>query len=113
MYQVRFSSEAHADIKALPKSIRNSLKKELMKLAADPVNLSLELREPLQGFRSYHWRNYRVVFIVSAELKSIAIAAVGKRIPGTHADVYRKLEQLAREGKLAEQLLSALRRFIG
>ena len=112
MYQVRFSAEAHADVRGLPKHVRNSLKKELRRLAADPVGLSLELREPLQGFRSFHWRNYRVVFILSEELKSIAVAAVGQRLPGTNADVYRKLERLAREGKLAEQILLALRRLI-
>ena len=112
MYQVRFSAEAHADVRGLPKHIRNSLRKELLKLAADPVGLSLELREPLQGFRSYHWRNYRVVFVLSDELKSIAVAAVGQRLAGTNADVYRKLEQLARKGKLAGQILSVLRRLI-
>ena len=109
MYQVRFSAAAHADIKALPKNARNSLKKEILKLAADPVGLSLELREPLRGFRSYHWRDCRVIFIVSVQLEAIAIAAVGKRVPGTQDDVYRKLERLASEGKLAERILAALR----
>ena len=107
---LRFSEDAHADIKALPKNVRNLLKKELQKLAANPRGVSLELREPLHGFRSYHWRNHRIIFMISDELETLAVAAGGKRLPGAHADVYRKLEQLACEGKLAEQILSTLRR---
>ena len=109
MYDVRFTAEAHADIKALPKNVKNSLQKEIRKLAADPIGPSLELREPLQGWRSHLWRNYRIVFMVLEDLETIVIAAVGKRLPGAQTDVYRQLERLAREGKLAEQLLKAFR----
>ena len=109
MYHVRFTTEAHSDVQALPKNVRNSLKKEIQKLAADPTGQSLELREPLRDWRSYHWRNYRIIFMVLEELETIAIAAVGKRLPGAQADIYRQLERLAREGKLAERILKTLR----
>ena len=109
MYRIGFTAEAHSDIKALPKNVRNSLKKKIQKLAADPIGPSLELREPLQGWRSYHWRNYRILFMVLEGLETIAISAVGKRLPGAQADIYRQLERLAREGKLAERLLEILR----
>ena len=111
MLQIRFTREAAEDIRALPKNVRNSLKKEIQKLAADPFGPSLELREPLEAWRSYHWGNYRIIFRVFGDLETIAIAAVGKRRPGLQTDVYRKLERLVREGKLAEKILRAIREF--
>jgi mRNA-degrading endonuclease RelE of RelBE toxin-antitoxin system len=110
VYEVRFAPEAVADIKSLPKNVRNSLKKEIRKLAANPIGPSLDLREPLQAWRSYHWRDYRVIFMIFEDLKTIAIAAVGKRLPGSQTDVYRKLERLAKEGTLAEKILRTLRK---
>ena len=111
MYRIGFTAEAHSDIKALPKNVRNSLRKEIEKLAADPVGPSLDLRDPLQGWRSYHWHNYRIIFAVLEDLETVAIAAVGKRLPQSQADVYRRLEGLAKEGKLAEAILRAMRSF--
>ena len=111
MYQVRFTAAAHADIKSLPRNVQNSLKKEFQKLISDPIAQSLELREPLQGWRSYHWRNYRVIFNVFEGEEVIAVVAVGKRLPQSKTDVYRKLERLVREGKLAERILQTMRGF--
>ena len=111
MYAIRFTQEAVEEVKALPKNVRNSLRKEIRKLAADPLGPSLELRDPLHGWRSYHWQNYRIVFRVLEDWKTVAIAAVGKRLPGSQTDIYRKLERLAREGKLADTLLRAVREF--
>ena len=111
MYQVRFTPEAVKDVKAFPKNFRNSLKKEFQKLAADPLGRSLQLREPLPGWRSYHWRNYRIIFMVFEDLQTIAVGAVGKRRPGSQTDVYRKLERLVQEGKLAEKVLKTVREF--
>ena len=113
MYQVRLIREAVEDVKALPKHVRNSLKKEISKLAANPIGMSLPLRAPLEGWRSYHWRNYRILFMVFDEFETIAVAAVGKRHPGSQTDIYRKLERLAQEGKLAEKVLKILREFRG
>ena len=111
MYQVRFTREALEDVKALPKNVRNSLKKEIPQLAANPMGSSLPLREPLQGWRSYHWRNYRIIFMAFEESQTIAVAAVGKRHPSSHSDIYRKLERLAQEGRLAEKVLKIVREF--
>ncbi len=108
MYGIGFTAEAHSDIKALPKNVRNSLRKEIEKLAADPVGPSLNLRDPLQGWRSYHWRGYRIIFAVLEDRETVVIAAVGKRLPQSQADVYRRLEGLAKEGKLAEAILRAM-----
>ena len=111
MYRILFTPEGKQDVDALPKKLKNSLKKEIQKLPADPHGVSLPLREPLEGWRSYHWRYYRILFMLFDNMETIAVAAVGKRLPQSKMDVYRKLERLAREGKLAQKILAALRGF--
>ena len=111
MYRILFTPEGKQDVDALPKKVKNSLKKEIQKLAADPLGASIALREPLECWRSYHWRNYRIIFMLFDDMETIAVAAVGKRLPRSKLDVYRKLERLASEGKLAQKILAALRGF--
>ena len=112
MYVIQFSDDGLADVKALPKHVRNSLQTVLrQKLAADPVRHSSDLREPLQGFRSLHWRKYRGVFKILEELKIVAIAGIGERSPQSRSNIYRRLEELAAKGRLAEGVLSTLRGF--
>ena len=112
MYTLKFTKDAIEDIRRLPKNVRNSLKKEFRaKLAVDPSACSIGFSEPLQGWRSFHWGRYRVVFKVYDDLRAIAVVGVGQRRPGYESDVYRKLEILARKGKLAERILRTLRVF--
>ena len=109
MYAVKFTSAAVADVKAIPKNIRNSLKKALRgEFTKDSFGCSKELREPLEGFRSFHWESYRVVFMVDPDLEAVVVAGVGLRSPESAANVYRKLELLAATGKLAEQMQRTL-----
>lgn len=81
------------------------------KVAQDPLGCSTELREPLDGWRSFHFRNYRVVFKVYEDLLAIAIGGIGERLPQSQSDVYKHLEAIAAEGKLANRVLIALRGF--
>ena len=112
MYQARFISDAMGDIKRLPKNVKNILRKEIAgKLCRDPLGRSYELEEPLHGWRSFRYRNYRVIFQVFAAEKALVIAAVGERQPQARTDVYRKLEALVEQGRLADRILAALRGF--
>ena len=111
MYLVKFTQDGLADVKALPKSIRNSLKRKIKDGLARDYGCSMELCEPLKGWRSFHWGKYRIVFRIYDELKTIAIAGIGERLPRSQSDIYRKLETLAREGKLAQKVLAALQEF--
>ena len=112
MYAAKFTNDALADIKGLPKNIKNSLKKQFReKLCQAPEQHSTELSGPLSGWRSFTWRKYRVVFKIYDDIKAIGVVGVGKRLPSSKSDIYRKLEALAAEGKLAERILQSLRRF--
>src|SRR5205823_3860556 len=98
------------DVKALPKNIRNHLKKEILeRIGKNPTGCSDALKAPLETYRSCHIRDYRVVFYLAEDIRSVAIAGVGKHSKQTAKDVYKKLESLVRQGQLAEQILAALR----
>jgi mRNA-degrading endonuclease RelE of RelBE toxin-antitoxin system len=109
-YRIQFTADGLNDVKALPKNVRNALAKDLKKkLAIDPAGCSEELREPLSGWRSFHCGKYRVIFRQYPELKIVAVGGIGKHSSKPMQDVYRKLELLAKQGRLAEGVLAALR----
>ena len=110
MYLVQFTDDALVNVRSLPKNVRNRLREEIReKVAKDPYGCSKELREPLEGFRSFSSRDDRVIFKVYEDLRTIGVAGIGKRDPRSQADVYKKLHTLAAEGKLAEKVLATLR----
>lgn len=112
MYTLKFTAEAIADIKGLPKGSKNSLKAELTgKLAVDPEGCSMALRDSLDGFRSFHWRSYRIVFGIFEDLKAIAVVGVGKKDHDPDLNIYRRLEAAAERGALADKVLSTIRGF--
>ncbi|MGH9661889.1 MAG: type II toxin-antitoxin system RelE family toxin [Bryobacteraceae bacterium] len=112
-YVLKFTSSAVADIKLIiPKHLRGPLQKELLeKLAADPVGCSHKLRGDLEGYRSFTWQKYRVVYRVFDDLLAVAVVGVGLRSPQSAENLYRKLEPLARTGELAQGVLFSIRGF--
>ena len=113
MFAVCFTDDAVRDVKALRKAVRNSLRKAIMgTLAVDPVRHSTELRSPLEQFRSFHWRRYRVVFKVYAERRAVAIVGLGERAAQSRWNIYRRLEELARQGGRANAILTTMRGFL-
>lgn len=113
-YRIQFTADGLKDAKHLPKSVRNSLAKELKnKLAKDPLSCSEELRDPLAAWRSFHCGKYRVIFKLYNEMKLIAVAGIGQHSSQPAQDIYRKLELLAKRGRLAEDILAAFRSFSG
>ncbi len=102
MFAVCFTDGAVRDVKALPKAARNSLRKAIMQtLATDPARHSIELKPPLEQFRSFHWRQYRVVFKLYPGRRMVAVVGLGERAAQSGSNVYRRLEALARQGRLA------------
>ena len=113
MYGSKFTGEALDTIKKLPKNIRNALKGEFeSKLHVDPIGCSVPLSQPLEELRSFHVDEYRVVFKVFEDMKTIAVVGVGKKDAHHHAEIYQQLENLAQSGKLAATLLETYRSLI-
>ncbi len=112
MYILKFTDAAVADVRAIPKGLRNLLRKALAgALARDPIGQSKELKRELAGFRSFAVKDYRVVFKIFEDLEVIAVVGIGLRAPHSRENIYRKLERLAAAGQLAQGVLSSIRRF--
>lgn len=110
MYGSKFTDDAVEDIKKLPKIVRNALKKEFQKkIHVDPISCSEELSGILGDYRSFHYGDYRVVYRVFAELKTVSVVGAGKKNKDHRTDLYKRLEALARKGRLADVVLETYR----
>jgi mRNA interferase RelE/StbE len=111
-FELRYTSDAAADIKALDGSLRNQLRKVLeKKLAVEPEGYGLPLRSSLAGYWKHQFGNHRVVYRIYPEHRVVVVCAVGVRKQGDAEDICRQLESVAKTGRLAEQLASVLRDF--
>jgi mRNA interferase RelE/StbE len=112
-FELRFTPDAAADIKALDGSVRHQLRKVLeKKLAADPEGYGLPLRGSLAGYWKHQFGNHRVVYRIYREQKLVVVCAVGVRKQGDAEDIYRQLEAAAKTGRLADQLASVVRKLL-
>jgi mRNA interferase RelE/StbE len=112
-FELRYTLDAAADIKALDGSVRNQLRKVLeKKLAVDPGGYGLPLRGSLAGYWKHQFANHRVVYRVYSEHRIVVVCAVGVRKQGDVEDIYRQLESVAKTGRLAEQLASVLKNLL-
>jgi mRNA interferase RelE/StbE len=110
VYCSKFTDEAVEDIKRLPKNVKNALKREFeKKIHIDPVGCSEPLTGLLEGFRSFHFESYRVVYKVMKDIRVVAVVAIGKKDKSHQTDLYRRLEALAKTGKLAKAVLETYR----
>jgi len=113
VYRSEFTDEAVENIKRLPKNVKNSLKKEFeKKIHVDPIGCSEPLTGLLEGFRSFHFESYRVVYRVIEDIRAVAVVAIGKKDKGHQTDLYRRLEALAETGKLAKAVLETYRSIV-
>jgi mRNA interferase RelE/StbE len=112
-FELRYTSDAAVDIKALDGSVRNQLRKVLeRKLAVDPEGCGLPLRGSLAGYWKHQFANRRVIYRIYAEPRFVVVRSVGVRKQGDAEDIYRQLESVAKTGRLAEQLSSVLKHLL-
>jgi mRNA interferase RelE/StbE len=112
-YEIKFTQDAGADIKALDGSIRKQLKTVLeKKLAVDPEGYGLPLRGILSNYWKHEFASHRIVYRFYPDSRVVAVCAVGPRKEGDKEDVYRQLESVAKTGRLAEQLASVFKKLL-
>ena len=86
-YQVRYLDDVvRKDIPALPSSARTLIKRAIEeRLTIDPIGLGKPLRYSLKGHRRIRVSDYRVVYRIEPEIRTIFIVAIKNR-----KDVYEK-----------------------
>ena len=110
MYSSHYIDEALENIKRLPKNVRNALKSEFKKkIHVDPIGCSEPLEGVLADFRSFHFGQYRVIYRVFEDIKAISVVGIGKKDHSHHTEIYKQLETLAANGKLAQAVLDTYR----
>jgi mRNA interferase RelE/StbE len=112
-FELRYTSDAALDIKALDGSVRNQLRKVLeKKLAVDPEGYGLPLRGSLAGYWKHQFGNHRVIYRIHPQHHVVVVCSVGVRKQGDAEDIYRQLESVAQTGRLAEQLAAVLKNLL-
>jgi mRNA interferase RelE/StbE len=112
-FELRYTSDAAADIKSLDGSVRKQLRRVLeKKLAVDPEGYGLPLRGSLAGYWKHQFGNHRLVYRIYPEHHVVVVCGVGVRKQGDAEDIYRQLESVAKTGRLAEQLASVLKNLL-
>ena len=112
-YELRYTTDAAADIRGLDGSVRKQLRKVLdKKLAADPEGYGLPLRGPLANYWKHEFGNHRLVYRIYPAQRVVAVCAVGVRKHGDAEDIYRQLESVAKTGRLAEQLAAVIKNLL-
>ena len=112
-FELRYTSDAAADIKSLDGSVRKQLRKVLeKKLTVDPEGYGLPLRGSLASYWKHQFGDHRVVYRIYPGHRVVVVCAVGVRKQGDAEDIYRQLESVARTGRLAEQLASVLKNLL-
>jgi mRNA interferase RelE/StbE len=113
IFELRFTPDAAADIKALDGSVRKQLRKVLeKKLAVDAEGYGLPLRGSLAGYWKHQFGNHRIVYRIYPQRQAVVICSVGSRKQGDAEDIYRQLESVAKTGRLAEQLAAVLKNLL-
>jgi len=108
-YDVKFTEDAAADIRALDGSLRKQLRKVLeKKLAVEPEGYGLPLHGSLAGYWKHQFGRHRVVYRIHPRNRLVVICSVGIRKQGDAEDIYRQLEAVAKTGRLAEQVAAVI-----
>jgi mRNA interferase RelE/StbE len=104
-FEMRYTRDAAAEIKALDGSIRKQLRKAIdKKLSTHPDEYGTPLRGDLVGYWKHEFANHRVIYRIYLHEKIVAICAVGIRKASDERDVYHQLQAIADTGRLAGQM---------
>jgi len=111
LYRSVFTDDALKDVKKLPKNVRNALKKGFeKKIHVGPFSCSEQLSGILGHYRSFHYGNYRVVYRVFEDIRVVSVVGPGNKNKDHQTDLYKRLEDLAKRGRLADAVLETYRR---
>src|SRR6267143_6027588 len=111
--ELRYTEDAAKEIKELDGSIKKPLWNILdKKLAVNPQGYGLPLCGPLSGYWKHEFADHRVINRIYPEPPTVVVCAVGPRKAGNAEDIYNQLDAVIKTGRLAEQLVLVLNKFL-
>ena len=84
-YRIEWKNSAIKSIKVVPKNYREELIREIEKLSISPL-LGKKLQGSKEEFRRIRISNYRIIYYINYQTKSIIIVKFGHR-----KDIYRQI----------------------
>jgi mRNA interferase RelE/StbE len=90
-FKVRFTQEASRLITSLHPEIKRQIKQSLNELRTNPYT-GKDLQAELSGFISFRIKQYRIIYDIDDDQKSIQVYYVGRR-----RDVYEQFRRLLTE----------------
>ncbi len=80
MYTVEYLESVKEDIRRLPKSVRENIKRAIeKKLMLNPIEFGKPLQYSLQGLRRLRVEDYRIIYQINSKSKNILIVKIGHR----------------------------------
>lgn len=91
-FQVKVTAYASEAGKKLPPETRKAAKSALQILAANPY-IGKQLQADLNGFWTFRFQRYRIVYRIDMRIKIIVVWAIGHR-----RDIYETFSEFAKNG---------------
>lgn len=80
MYSVQYLDSVKEDLRGLPKSVKEKLKKAIEKrLMLNPIEFGKPLQYSLKGLRRLRVEDYRIIYQIDLDSKTILIVKIGHR----------------------------------
>ena len=80
MYSVQYLDSVKEDVRGLPKSIKEKLRKAIeKKLMLNPIEFGKPLHYSLKGLRRLRVEDYRIIYQIEIDTKTVLIVKIGHR----------------------------------
>lgn len=80
MFKIQYLEAVKEDLRSLPKSVKEKLRKAIeKKLMLNPVEFGKPLQYSLKGLRRLRVDDYRIIFQIDLESKTVLVVKIGHR----------------------------------
>jgi len=80
MYSIQYLESVKDDIQGLSKSTKDKLRKAIeKKLVLNPIEFGKPLQYSLKGLRRLRVEDYRIIYQINLETKTVLIVKIGHR----------------------------------
>lgn len=80
MYSIQYLESVRDDLSGLPKAVKEKIRRAIeKKLMLNPVEFGKPLQYSLKGLRRLRVEDYRIVYQIEVETKTVLIVKIGHR----------------------------------
>lgn len=80
MFTVQYLDSVKEDLRGLPKSVKEKLRKAIeKKLILNPIEFGKPLQYSLKGLRRLRVEDYRIIYQIEIDTKTVLIVKIGHR----------------------------------